>query len=317
MKIAALVPVRVIEKSKSGIHAPHRGRVRVGTASWSDPGFVEDWYPTGLAAGKRLAWYAEHFDLVEVNSTFYAVPSEKMVERWCQQTPDDFVFDVKLHRLLSLHSTPVALLPRDLRAIAKTTPRGRVELTSKVETALARRFLDGIAPLADCKKLGAVLLQLSPAFRPRHHQLNELDHVVGLFKGHPLAVELRNRDWVSEQHLAATVAYFRKHRLVWVTVDAPESDHFMVMPPVDVVTDKRLAYLRAHGRNAHGYVTGRSVPERFDYQYTTKEVKEIAARAETLATLASETHVVFNNNKSSYAPKAAERFRQVVGEKQH
>src|SRR5437763_16818627 len=81
-----------------------RGRILVGTASWTDPGFIKDWYPSNVPARERLPWYAEHFNLVEVNSSFYAVPSEKMVANWSRQTPADFVFDVKLHRLLSRHS---------------------------------------------------------------------------------------------------------------------------------------------------------------------------------------------------------------------
>jgi uncharacterized protein YecE (DUF72 family) len=73
--------------------------LRVGTASWTDPGFVEDWYPPKLPAGARLRWYAEHFNYVEVNATFYAIPTAKTVERWVTETPDDFLFDVKLPRL--------------------------------------------------------------------------------------------------------------------------------------------------------------------------------------------------------------------------
>src|SRR5207248_2739686 len=91
-----------------------RGVIRVGTASWTDPGFIADWYPPDLPAGERLDWYAEHFDLVEVNSSFYAVPGETTVARWAERTPAEFVFDVKLHRLLSRHSTPVKYLPAAL-----------------------------------------------------------------------------------------------------------------------------------------------------------------------------------------------------------
>src|SRR2546423_11203884 len=91
------------------------GKILVGTASWSDPGFVERWYPKGMKAGERLGWYAQHFDMVEVNSTFYAVPDVMMVQRWSAATPDDFVFDVKLHQLLSRHSAQAKLLPPDLQ----------------------------------------------------------------------------------------------------------------------------------------------------------------------------------------------------------
>ena len=131
---------------------PRSGKMLVGTASWTDPGFVADWYPPNLSPRDRLQSYAEHFKLVEVNSSFYAIPSPTVVARWCEQTPADFVFDVKLHRLLSRHSTPVNLLPRDLRSMANPG-HGRVVLTPKLEKALTHRFMEAIAPFADAGKL--------------------------------------------------------------------------------------------------------------------------------------------------------------------
>src|SRR3954463_8893629 len=100
--------------------------ILVGTASWSDPGFVERWYPKKMRAGDRLSWYAQHFDMVEVNSTFYAVPETRMVERWCHSTPNGFTFNVKLHQLLSRHATNVKLLPPELQGIARHDTKGRV-----------------------------------------------------------------------------------------------------------------------------------------------------------------------------------------------
>jgi hypothetical protein len=102
------------------------GRLLIGTSSWADPGFVEEWYPPGLPARDRLAWYAERFAAVEVNSTFYAVPDQGTVARWAQVTPDGFTFDVKLHRLLSRHSADLKSLPPALREGAQTSGRGRV-----------------------------------------------------------------------------------------------------------------------------------------------------------------------------------------------
>src|SRR3712207_5796942 len=104
------------------------GRILVGTSSWADPGFVEEWYPPGLPARDRLAWYAERFEAVEVNSTFYAVPGVAQVRRWADQTPPGFTFDVKLHRLLSWHSAGADSLPPALREDAAVTGRGRVRL---------------------------------------------------------------------------------------------------------------------------------------------------------------------------------------------
>ena len=92
---------------------PQAGRILIGTASWSDPGFVQHWYPKGMRAHERLGWYAQQFEMVEVNSTFYSVPDLRMVERWCAATPDRFTFDIKLHQLFSFHSTAAKLLPPD------------------------------------------------------------------------------------------------------------------------------------------------------------------------------------------------------------
>src|SRR4051812_43678546 len=117
------------------------GRILVGTASWSDPGFVERWYPTGMAAADRLPWYALHFEMVEVNSTFYAVPDLRMVERWIHATPDEFTFDVKLHQLLSRHSAPAKLLPPALQKRAEVDGKGKVVLTPEIEEAVTREIL--------------------------------------------------------------------------------------------------------------------------------------------------------------------------------
>jgi uncharacterized protein YecE (DUF72 family) len=231
-----------------------------------------------------------------------------------KQTPPSFVFDVKLHRLLSRHSTAFEMLPRDLRPLARAR-RGRVQLTPELEEAVTRRFLDAVAPLVEAEKLGALLLQLSPSFRPHNDTFDELDHVLELLTGYKVAVELRNRNWVTGAQRSRTVAYFQQRQIALVAVDGPEGDHFMMMPKLDLVTTPKLAYLRAHGRNARGYVHGRTVAERFDYDYAHAELREIADRAARLAALAVDTHVIFNNNKSSYAPKAAQRFREIVVER--
>src|SRR5919202_2807507 len=112
------------------------GKILVGTASCSDPGFVERWYPKGMKAGERLGWYAQHFEMVEVNSTFYAVPDLRMVQRWSATTPEDFTFDVKLHQLLSRHSTQAKLLPPELQRRAEIDDKGRVRLTPDIEESL-------------------------------------------------------------------------------------------------------------------------------------------------------------------------------------
>src|SRR4026208_1459087 len=128
-------------------------KILVGTASWTDPGFIARWYPKAVRAADRLAWYSEHFNFVEVNSSFYAVPARAQVKRWCEQTPDGFVFDVKLHRLLSRHSAGPEMLPPDLRKTAHLEG-GKVKLTPELERALVKRVLLELQPFRDTGKLG-------------------------------------------------------------------------------------------------------------------------------------------------------------------
>jgi uncharacterized protein YecE (DUF72 family) len=289
-------------------------RVLVGTSSWADPGFVKRWYPQGLPARQRLPWYAQRFEAVELNSSFYAVPDRNAVRGWAEATPPAFVFDVKVHRALSRHAAPLDSLPPDLRDAASTSDRGRVLLTPELETALARRLVEETAPLAEAGKLGAFLVQLTPAFAPRQHELGELDRLVEALAPHRVAIELRHRGWVSEKRLERTLGWFSEKGVAFVCVDAPPGDHVPIMPPLDAATRDDLAYLRAHGRNTDGYLKGKTVAERFGWRYDDDELAEIADRVSELAENTGEVHVMFNNNRDDDAPTAAQRFRALIGQ---
>ena len=286
--------------------------IAVGTSSWADPGFIEEWYPSDVPARERLPWYAEHFEAVEVNSTFYAIPAASTVERWAEQTPNGFTFDVKLHKLLSRHSAKLDSLPKDLRDNAETTSRGRVVLDAKLQDALVDAVLESVQPLVDAQKLSSFLLQLSPGFAPRCNELDELAPLIERLAPHPVAVELRRSSWVRGKRAEETLAWMESRGAVWVCVDVPDAEHLTIMPPLDAVTNPRLAYLRAHGRNAEGYIRGRSVAERFAWRYSDEELEEIRGRAQELASEAAEVRVMFNNNRGGDAPVAAERFRELL-----
>jgi len=290
-------------------------KILVGTASWTDPGFVARWYPKGMRAGERLAWYAQHFELVEVNSTFYSVPDLRMVDRWCTNTPDAFTFDVKLHQLLSRHSTPAKLLPPELQSRAQTDSKGKAKLTPELEVALLEIFLRSMSILQGAGKLGVLLLQLSPAFSPRKHELEELGRLIEVLREHRLAIEFRNRNWAVGEQLRSTIDFLQRHRVIFVNVDAPVAEHFTIMPPdLDEVTNSQLAYLRLHGRNAEAYLKGKTVAARFDYDYNDREIAEVAERSKWFGAEAREVHVVFNNNNLDYAPRAATRLRAALGQ---
>jgi uncharacterized protein YecE (DUF72 family) len=290
------------------------GRILVGTSSWADPGFVEDWYPKGMPARDRLAWYAERFEYVEVNSSFYAVPAQKTVARWAEITPEPFTFDMKLHRLLSRHSAGADSLLPELRPKAKTDERGRVILTPELQDALIESTLDAVAPLAQAGKLGPFLLQLTPAFSPARHKLDELLPIAEALREPGLAIELRNRNWATEDRLEETLDWYERNGVAFVCVDSPPGDNFQILPPVDAVTRRDFAYLRMHGRDTEGYLKGKTVAERFGWVYSDDELKEIAQRAQGMAEDAREVHVAFNNNRSADAPNSARRFRQIIGQ---
>ena len=290
------------------------GKILVGTSSWADPGFVKEWYPPGMPSRDRLAWYAERFDAVEVNSSFYAVPERSTVRRWSKVTPDGFTFDVKVHQLLSRHSAKIDSLPPELREGVETTGSGRVVLTPGLERAVAGALVEAVEPLEEDGKLGALLVQLTPGFSPRKHSLDELEGLLEALAPRRVAVELRNRGWLRDEREDETMRWFSEREVAFVCVDAPSADHFQIMPPVDAVTRDDLAYLRLHGRNAEGYVTGRSVAERFGWIYEDAELEEVAGRVRGLAENAAEVHVMFNNNRDDDAPSAARRFRALLGQ---
>jgi uncharacterized protein YecE (DUF72 family) len=291
------------------------GKILVGTASWSDPGFVERWYPKKMPAHERLGWYAQHFEMVEVNSTFYSVPDLRTVERWAAATPNDFVFDVKLHQLFSFHSTAAKLLPPELQRIAKTDEKGKVSATGSLRDALLEFFLRPMSILQSAGKLGVFLLQLSPAFSPRKHELRELEPLIERLHDFSLAIEFRNRNWVVGEQVRSTIDFLREQKVAFVNIDAPAAEHFSIVPSdLNEITSSDFTYLRLHGRNAKGYLTGKTVAARFDYDYSGDEIDDVAERSKKLAHEAKALHVVFNNNNLDYAPRAALRLKKALGQ---
>jgi uncharacterized protein YecE (DUF72 family) len=273
--------------------------LEVATGGWSVP----DWYEPGVEARDRLGALAERLDAVEVDSSFYALPAARTVERWASITPERFMFSVKLHRALSRHAAPLKSLPTDLRDDVRTTGRGRIVLTDELEAALCDRTMRTFAPLRTAGRLRCFLLQLTPAFNPADHALDELEPLVQHLAPVPVAIELRHQGWIDRK--AQTLAWFERAGAAFVCVDAPRTDAPVALPPMDAVTRSDLAYLRAHGRDAERYLRGRSAAERFDYAYSDKEIGELVERARNLE--AEHVTVVFANG--AHALDAALAFR--------
>lgn len=263
--------------------------VHIGCGSWADPEYVGVLYPPGLPAKQRLQGYAQHFDHVEVNASYYATPKAAATANWLKQTPESFGFTVKLHRAFS-------------QSPEKTARDG----------TLVPRLLDGVAPLVEAKRLRAFLLVLPASFEPERHGLHELNTLAEKLAPHPLAVELRHNAWVKDKRRDETMGHFRSARIVWVAVDMPKIPGSHVMPVVDEVTDPRLAYLRLHGRNP-SYLEAKNAEEGHTYAYTPRELKSIAARVEELAARAENVHVIANNHARDYAPKTALALQRLLG----
>ena len=100
------------------------GPIRVGVCSWADETLTKVWYPKGVKSGEeRLRYYAERFDVVEANSTYYRLADREMVQKWADRTPDGFVMHVKAFGVMTRHPVEVAQLPTDLREDAPRDER--------------------------------------------------------------------------------------------------------------------------------------------------------------------------------------------------
>jgi len=179
-----------------------------------------------------------------------------------------------------------------------------------LEGSLLDSTEEAIRPLITAGKLGALLLQLSPEFSPKKHDLSELLPVINRLRPYGLAVELRNRNWMVGEEASEVVEFFEREGVSLVMVDAPKSENFTIMPSFEVVTNSKLAYVRLHGRDEKAYTTGKSVSERFKYDYSDSEIQETVDKAKRLAEEAEEVHIVYNNNHWNYAPNAAEEFQR-------
>lgn len=291
------------------------GDVRVGTASWTDPEFIKaGWYPPGVKddAAARLRYYAERFAMVEVNSSFYALPRVETTASWAERTPAGFRFHVKAHQAISGHPFEPGRLPEPLRGLPATyDAKGRVRRPSReMRDAVIDSLLEALGPLGD--KLGAVLVQLPPYVVAGPRQREEIGRILARLRPARAAVEFRHRSWAAPGEREAAAELLASHDASWVVVDAPRIDAKNVMPPLVEVTSPALAYLRLHGRNAATWNTGRSVAERFDYAYSDDELREWIDPVLDMAERAQEVAVVFNNNSRDYALRNAARFGELL-----
>ena len=287
--------------------------IRVGTASWTDPTITKGgvFYPRGVSSSEdRLRYYASQFSTVEVDSTYYSLPERAIAALWAERTPDDFVFHVKAHALLTGQPTEVARLPEPLidalpAALAEKPRIYAKDLPLELYDAVWSYFLDALEPLRVAGKLGGVLLQYPRWFLPTPENKDHLAESAARLAGTPGAVELRNRHWyggTDGQGKATqwTLDMLRDLGLAYVMVDGPQGLESSV-PPVAAVTTPELAMVRLHGRRSATWEAAK-VPtvERYRYLYSPEELAPVVPLVESAATEATRTIVFFNNCYGNY-----------------
>jgi uncharacterized protein YecE (DUF72 family) len=259
--------------------------VQVGTSGYSYPEWVDaGFYPAGTRPGGMLALYARRFAVAELNYTWYQMPKAAAIERMRHQVPAGFRFAVKLTRTMT-------------HEVDRDQWRGQ-----------AASYRDGVAPLILAGQLAAVLLQLPASFertRPRRYYLAALlDELAGM----PLAVEFRHASWATDR----VFAELEKRRVSLVAVDAPPLPH--LFPPLDVVTNPELFYVRFHGRNASGWRSG-NMQKQFDYRYGQDELRDWAETR--IAAMAGQSRcgvVFFNNHVRAQAPANARQLMALLAD---
>jgi len=297
------------------------GRILVGSCSWADKTLIDSgWYPpSAKSAEERLRFYAEQFPIVEVDSTYYAIPAQRTPELWVERTPPEFTFDVKAYALFTGHAAAVQAFPKDLREALPPGLQAKrnvhmKDLPPSIGDELWRRFDDVLLPIDSAGKLGTVLFQFPPWFGPNRGNREAILEAKRRLGQYRMAVEFRNAGWMAEAaDQERSLRFLADNEVPYVCVDEPQGFKSSV-PPVTAVTSASAAILRLHGHNAATW-TGKAATaaQRFDYLYDEDELKGWTPRIRQLAEDSREVHVLFNNCHRDYSVRNARQIGEMLG----
>lgn len=277
--------------------------IRIGTSGWHYPSGPGTWngvfYPAKRPRGfDELAYYAEHFDTVEVNSSFYRMPEPSTSAAWIRRTPASFLFAVKLFQKFT---HPDMYLARE-GARDWNLSRDDFDL-----------FRAGIAPLADAGRLAAVLVQFPSSFHATDDTRGYLDWLLGGLAAYPVAVELRHRSWSDVG--AATRERLAARRAAWVLIDEPKFPTSVRQTPADALIEPApLAYVRLHGRNAAEWWDHGTSGDRYNYLYSREELQPFAGVAQDAAAGRRRVLMYMNNHFSAKAVANAAVLKHQLGQ---
>jgi uncharacterized protein YecE (DUF72 family) len=298
------------------------GAIRIGTASWTDPTMTARgvFYPDSAdSAEERLGYYASRFPIVEVDATYYALPSKRTAELWVERTPPDFTFDIKAHALMTGQPTETKRLPKDLRAalpeaLAEKPRLYAKDLPDDLRDQVWSWFIEGLEPLREAGQLGSILLQYPRWFFTSSENRAAIEEATGRLRDAGLrgAVEFRSASWFNEKNIDRTLNFLGDRRIPLVVVDGPQGFKSSV-PAVIAAPSPDLAIIRFHGRRSATWeAKGVQTVERFRYLYDTDELTDWAPRVRELAAQASDTHVLFNNCYANYGASNALELAQLL-----
>jgi uncharacterized protein YecE (DUF72 family) len=293
-------------------------KILVGTASWTDKTLIAcgRFYPPGCkTAEQRLRFYAQQFPLVEVDSSYYAMPLPQTAQMWAQRTPEDFTFNVKAFRLFTGHQALSTALDRDLqKALGPEPPRTLhyEQLPPELRDEMWRRFIAALAPLKAAGKLGAVHFQFAPWLLRNREGHAHVQECVRRMEGYLLSVEFRNKTWFDAANSHKTIAFERELGVVHTIVDGPQGFANCV-PCVWEATHPELALVRLHGRNQDTWnVKASASSSRFNYWYPKEELAELKPEILKIARKARKVHVIFNTNYEDQGQVGARLMKQVL-----
>jgi uncharacterized protein YecE (DUF72 family) len=294
--------------------------IRIGTASWTDPTMTAPgvFYPRGSdTAEERLTYYAATFPIVEIDATYYALPSARVASAWVDRTPPDFVFDAKAHALMTGQPTETKRLPKDLRAAlseelaAKPRLYAR-DLPAELRDEVWRSYLAGLEPLRASGQLGSVLLQFPKWFFPTSESRDLILEARQRLGDVRSAVEFRSETWFNDKNRDRTLLFLADNSIPLVMVDGPQGLRSSV-PPLAAVTSPELAIVRFHGRRVETWeASGIPVVERFRYLYSEEEMREWVPRIREAAEEAREMHILMNNCYANYGSTNARELASLL-----
>ncbi len=294
--------------------------ILVGTASWTDKTLIAcgRFYPPGAkSAETRLRFYASQFPIVEVDSSYYAMPAPATAQLWAERTPEGFVMNVKAFRLFTGHQTQPIVLHKDLQqAFSAALPSIFFyrDLPTELIDELWQRFREALLPLQASGRLGLVHFQFPPWLIAGGAGRAHVEHCVLRMNGFDLGVEFRHKSWFEGMaRQQETLAFLREMGVAHTVVDGPQGFSNSV-PALWETTHPRYALLRLHGRNTATWnVKGQSsASDRFNYDYPEGELAELVPKLQRLTLTAMQTHVIFNNNMEDQGQRNARSLTDLL-----